>query len=67
MRSHWVGRLFGHSGGGSSTAVRLPKRAIAPMAPGQADKPHSPLAVRAVAGGFKRLCLGIGDGDVHRQ
>ncbi|RDS78785.1 hypothetical protein DWU98_20990 [Dyella monticola] len=67
MRSHWVGRLFGHTGGGSSIAVSQRKKAMEPVASEPMDKSKSPHAGRTTTAGFKRLCLGIGDGDVHRQ
>ena len=62
MRSRWVGRLFGQADGGSG--VGKPRQDVPQVSRAIKDS-------RVHSGGTlparPRICLGIGDGRVHRQ
>lgn len=65
MRSHWLGRLLRHAEGRSAgSGCRLPAKN---PAPGSSDKERLEQVQPRAPKRSLRLCLGIGDGSVHRQ
>lgn len=63
MRSRWVGRLFGQADGGGAGVGKS-----------RQDAPQVSRAIKdsrvhngGTAPARPRICLGIGDGRVHRQ
>lgn len=66
MRSFWIGRLFRHTHGVGQVLIHpsISQSTLIPLVPGkgtgiQASVLRNPKSAR--------LCLGIGDGIVHRQ
>ncbi len=62
MRSRWVGRLFGQADGGAG----LGKAQRMAPAVSKAAK-HASMRDAGAMPARPRICLGIGDGSVHRQ
>ncbi|GLQ91936.1 hypothetical protein [Dyella acidisoli] len=63
MRSRWVGRLFGHAEGSGAGSGKV--RPNVPPAFNRIN--NSQVRPVGVMPARSRICLGIGDGSVHRQ
>lgn len=64
MRSRLLERWFGHAGGGGLAPAR---RLVDSRVTGGPDKKRPTQGVHVVGARSQRICLGIGDGSVHRQ
>jgi hypothetical protein len=64
MRSRLLERWFGHAGGGGGAPAR---RLANSRVTGGPDRKRPDAGVRVAGARSQRLCLGIGDGSVHRQ
>ena len=63
MRSRWVGRLFGQADGGGA-GLGKPQRMASPVS--KAAK-QTKMRDAGTMPARPRICLGIGDGSMHRQ
>ena len=66
MHSSWMNRLFRHADVGSRVLAQAPL-SLSALPPQMVTKKQVPRTPAANAPRTKRLCLGIGDGSVHRQ
>jgi hypothetical protein len=68
MHSHWIDRLFGQMGGGHQRVAAIPVSIVAAAPILGTGKKRSVDIPRATSPKpFARICLGIGDGAVHKQ
>lgn len=66
MRSFWIGRLLRHAHVGGQVLTQSPISHAA-FASGTAGKKRGNQARELPISKSVRLCLGVGDGTVHRQ
>jgi hypothetical protein len=68
MHSHWIDRLFGQMGG-SHQGVAANSMGIVTAVPivSTSKKRSADISRATRPKPFARICLGIGDGAVHRQ
>jgi hypothetical protein len=66
MRSFWMDRLFRHAQGGDQVLTH-PSITLSAFPPRAAGKGRGVQTVVKDVSRSSRLCLGIGDGSVHRQ
>jgi hypothetical protein len=66
MRSSWIDRLF-RQAQGSGQVVTHPSLSLSAFPPRVSGKGRGVEAAAGRALRSRRLCLGIGDGSVHRQ
>lgn len=64
MRSRWVGRWFGQGDGGGFAPDKRRANGQVMDGAGKGRQAQGPQVIRAKS---SRICLGIGDGSVHRQ
>lgn len=66
MRSFWIGRLFRHAHVGGQVLIQ-PPMSHATFGPRTTGKEPGVQARALHTSKSARLCLGIGDGTLHRQ
>jgi hypothetical protein len=66
MRSSWIDRLFRHAQNGAQVMTH-PSMFLSAIPPRAAGKSEGAQAVAGRASRTSRLCLGIGDGSIHKQ